>query len=159
VTGIWGPENDQHRDAWRVSQEWAREQRRYSEDRRRAHRFHLLLRGMAVVCAAVLILVIAVKNADARKVRWHTSHASVFDAIDLGGDVACGSFYGGLIVAHKYLPCGTRVRFLYRGRKRTARVADRGPFIAGRTWDLDVRLQRALGFPFGVGPIQWRIPK
>ena len=56
----------------------------------------------------------------------------------------------GYYVAHKSLPCGSRVRFCYRGRCVRATVRDRGPYVAGREWDLDVRLQRALGAPFGV---------
>ena len=83
--------------------------------------------------------------------------ASVYDAIGLGGRVACPPYRyrGGYnIVAHKTLACGTRVRFCYRGRCVRARVMDRGPFVSGRVWDLDVRVQRALRFPFGVAPVR-----
>jgi rare lipoprotein A len=39
-------------------------------------------------------------------------------------------------VAHKTLPCGTRVEFYYRGTTVEVPVIDRGPYVAGRSWDL-----------------------
>jgi rare lipoprotein A len=61
-----------------------------------------------------------------------------------GGSTACGfhAFYG---VANKTLPCGTKVTFEYGGRTVTATVDDRGPFVAGRTWDLNQNTAAALG--------------
>ena len=65
-----------------------------------------------------------------------------------GGRTACGQTLTASIkgVAHKSLPCGTRVRFRYRGRTTVARVIDRGPYAAGREWDLAPATKRALGF-------------
>lgn len=65
-----------------------------------------------------------------------------------GNSTACGGALtaGRLGVAHKYLPCGTRVTFRYRGRSVTAPVIDRGPFAAGRDWDLTAAAKRRLGF-------------
>ncbi len=62
-----------------------------------------------------------------------------------GGGTACGTHakYG---VAHKSLPCGTKVRMMYNGRTATATVVDRGPFVGGRAWDLTPALKRKLGF-------------
>lgn len=48
-------------------------------------------------------------------------------------------------VAHKTLPCGTRVELYYRGRTLTVPVIDRGPFVAGRDWDLTQAAARRLG--------------
>jgi hypothetical protein len=62
-----------------------------------------------------------------------------------GGSGACGSL-AGMTVAHKTLPCGTKVTLRYRGRSVVARVMDRGPFIAGREWDLTPQVKNALGF-------------
>ncbi len=62
-----------------------------------------------------------------------------------GGTGACGSL-GGMAVAHKTLPCGTKVTLRYRGRSVVATVKDRGPFIAGREWDLTPAVKSALGF-------------
>lgn len=58
-------------------------------------------------------------------------------------------------VAHKTLDCGTRVRVCAR-RCRTARVIDRGPYVAGREFDLTMRFAGAVGFR-GVGTIHVRI--
>jgi hypothetical protein len=63
---------------------------------------------------------------------------------DAGG-TACG-FHAGLGVANKSLPCGTKVTFVYGGHRVTATVDDRGPFVAGRTWDLNQTTAAALGF-------------
>jgi rare lipoprotein A len=65
-----------------------------------------------------------------------------------GGRTTCGQTLTASIkgVAHKWLPCGTRVRFRYRGRTTVARVIDRGPYAGGREWDLAPATKRALGF-------------
>jgi hypothetical protein len=61
-----------------------------------------------------------------------------------GGDTACG-FHATDGVANKSLPCGTKVRFMLGGRTVVATVDDRGPFVAGRTWDLNQNTAAALG--------------
>lgn len=68
-----------------------------------------------------------------------------------GGMTACG-FHAGLGVANRTLPCGTRVTFMYGGRKVTATVDDRGPYVGGRNWDLNQSTAAALGFG-GVGTV------
>ncbi len=67
------------------------------------------------------------------------------------GTTACGfhAYYG---VANVSLPCGTRVSFVYGGRKVTATVDDRGPYVGGRQWDLNQNTAGALGFG-GVAPV------
>jgi peptidoglycan hydrolase-like protein with peptidoglycan-binding domain len=47
-------------------------------------------------------------------------------------------------VAHRHLPCGTRVTLKYRGRYVRARVIDRGPYTRGVRWDLTRKTARAL---------------
>jgi len=64
---------------------------------------------------------------------------------DDAGDTACG-FHAYFGVANKVLPCGTKVTFRYHGRTVTATVEDRGPYVAGREWDLNQNLAAALGF-------------
>jgi hypothetical protein len=76
---------------------------------------------------------------------------SVASWYDDAAGTACG-FHAGLGVANKTLPCGTKVRFRYGGRSVTARVDDRGPFVAGRTWDFNQNVAAALGFG-GVGTV------
>lgn len=63
-----------------------------------------------------------------------------------GGQVACAgySMHSGLGVAHRTLPCGTKVKLRYRGRTVTARVIDRGPFVGGREYDLTAATKNAL---------------
>ena len=61
-------------------------------------------------------------------------------------------------VAHKTLPCGTMVRFVYEGRTITAPVIDRGPYIKGRAWDLTAAASEALGFEsVGVGRVGYQV--
>ena len=80
---------------------------------------------------------------------YRRSAASWFGPGLYGRRTACGlTLSPGLAgVAHKSLPCGTRVRFRYGGRTVIAPVIDRGPFAAGREWDLTAATRRALGFP------------
>jgi hypothetical protein len=71
---------------------------------------------------------------------------------------ACGVLYTRTVVgvAHRSLPCGTLVAFSYRGRTVIAPVIDRGPYVAGRLWDLSGGLCTALRHCF-TGPIRWTI--
>jgi rare lipoprotein A (peptidoglycan hydrolase) len=84
------------------------------------------------------------------------SVASVFTDYGLG--LACGGVLGRneLGVAHKTAPCGTLITFTYGGRSVTVPVIDRGPYIAGREWDLTGATATALGFP-GLGRIKWSV--
>jgi rare lipoprotein A len=69
-----------------------------------------------------------------------------------GNGVACGGTLepGTLGVANKTLPCGTKVKLRYHGRQITVPVIDRGPYVAGREYDLTEATKDVLGFP-GVG--------
>jgi rare lipoprotein A len=71
-----------------------------------------------------------------------------------GGGLACGGTLqpGTLGVASKTLPCGAKVKFLYRGQSITVPVVDRGPYVAGRDFDLTAATRERLGFP-GVGVV------
>jgi rare lipoprotein A (peptidoglycan hydrolase) len=86
------------------------------------------------------------------------SVASVFRDYGLG--LACGGLLGRdqLGVAHKTAPCGTMITFAYGGRTLTVPVVDRGPYIAGREWDLTGATADALGFP-GLGQIEWSLAR
>ena len=61
-----------------------------------------------------------------------------------------------MIVAHKTLPFGTLVEFEYGGLRAVAVVADRGPYVAGREFDLGPGIARALGLN-GVYTVRYRI--
>jgi peptidoglycan hydrolase-like protein with peptidoglycan-binding domain len=65
-----------------------------------------------------------------------------------GRRTACGLRLGrGTVgVAHRTLPCGTRVTFYNNGRFVTVAVIDRGPFRRGVSWDLTAAAAKQLGF-------------
>jgi hypothetical protein len=65
-----------------------------------------------------------------------------------GGGLACGgSLTSGTVgVASRTLPCGTLVTLRFEGRSVRVPVIDRGPFVAGREFDLTEATKRALGF-------------
>ena len=65
-----------------------------------------------------------------------------------GKKTACGAKLTKTLVgvAHKTLPCGTKVSFLYKGRTLTVPVVDRGPFANGAKWDLTAAAAQQLGF-------------
>jgi rare lipoprotein A len=65
-----------------------------------------------------------------------------------GRRTACGRTLGAgmLGVAHKTLPCGTRVTLRYRGRSVTVPVIDRGQYAGGRVYDLTAATKRRLRF-------------
>ncbi len=70
------------------------------------------------------------------------------------GSLACGGWLTSstLGVANKTLPCGTLVTLRYDGRDLRVPVIDRGPFVAGREYDLTEATKRALGFE-GAGEV------
>jgi rare lipoprotein A len=65
------------------------------------------------------------------------------------GSVGVASYYdaAGLTAAHRSLPFGTRVRVTNttNGRSVVVRIADRGPFIRGRSIDLSHSAAHAVG--------------
>jgi rare lipoprotein A len=65
-----------------------------------------------------------------------------------GGNLACGGSLTSatLGVANKTLPCGTLVTLRYGGRSVRVPVVDRGPYVAGREFDLTEATKQALGF-------------
>jgi len=71
-----------------------------------------------------------------------------------GGSLACGGSLTSatLGVANKTLPCGTLVTLHYHGRTVRVPVVDRGPYVAGREFDLTEATKQALGFD-GVGEV------
>jgi hypothetical protein len=71
-----------------------------------------------------------------------------------GGGLACGGQLTSstMGVANKTLPCGTLVTLRYGRRTVRVPVVDRGPYVAGREFDLTEATKRALGFE-GVGEV------
>jgi rare lipoprotein A (peptidoglycan hydrolase) len=75
-----------------------------------------------------------------------------------GRTTACGRTLrpSTLGVAHKTLPCGTTVKFVYHGRTLVTQVIDRGPYVKGRAFDLTQAASEALGFE-GVGRLRYAV--
>jgi hypothetical protein len=71
-----------------------------------------------------------------------------------GGSLACGGALTSstMGVANKTLPCGTEITLRYDGRTVRVPVVDRGPYVAGREFDLTEATKEALGFE-GVGQV------
>lgn len=84
-----------------------------------------------------------------RLTAYHEADASYYGPGFYGGALACGGTLqpGTLGVAHKTLPCGTKVRLLYHGHSVTVPVVDRGPYVSGRDFDLTEATKARLGFP------------
>jgi rare lipoprotein A (peptidoglycan hydrolase) len=89
---------------------------------------------------------------------WRYGGASWYGPGLWGNKTACGQTLrpGTLGVAHKKLPCGTTVKFVYHGRSVVTQVIDRGPYVKGRAWDLTKAASDALGFE-GVGRVRYAI--
>jgi len=90
---------------------------------------------------------------------WHHDHdISWFGPGLYGNGTACGKTLTKTLVgvAHRTLPCGTLVTFRYKGVTLTVPVVDRGPFVAGRTWDLTHGACAKLGHCF-TGSIDWKL--
>jgi rare lipoprotein A len=70
------------------------------------------------------------------------------------GSLACGGWLTSATmgVANKTLPCGTLVTLRYDGHTVRVPVIDRGPYVAGREFDLTEATKQALGFA-GTGEV------
>jgi rare lipoprotein A (peptidoglycan hydrolase) len=75
-----------------------------------------------------------------------------------GRQTACGQTLRATTVgvAHRTLPCGTLVKFVYNGRSAIVPVIDRGPFAKGRAWDFTAAASEALEFE-GVGKVRYSV--
>jgi peptidoglycan hydrolase-like protein with peptidoglycan-binding domain len=102
--------------------------------------------------------VVTRKTADLLKAEMKRAGASWYGPGFYGNRTACGqklreSTVG---VAHKTLPCGSKVLIGYKGRFLLTRVIDRGPFIAGRSWDLTNGARLSLGYQ-GIDPVRYLV--
>lgn len=89
---------------------------------------------------------------------WQTARVSWYGPGFYGRKTASGAVLteGMMNVAHRSMAFGTRIEFRYKGRTAVAVVNDRGPFVAGRTFDLGPGTASALGFS-GVQTVEWRV--
>ena len=97
-----------------------------------------------------------------RKPRHGPVHASWYGPGLYGNHLGCSKFgrlrRGGMGVAHKSMPCGTRLRMCYKRRCTRVVVNDRGPYIRGRTLDLQEGVKRKLRFP-SLGNVRYERAK
>lgn len=90
--------------------------------------------------------------------KWRSARVSWYGPGFYGNGMAGGGKLrrNSMVVAHRSMKFGTRILFKYKGRAVVAVVKDRGPFIAGRTFDLGPGTAKALRFN-GVGTVKYRI--
>jgi rare lipoprotein A len=110
-------------------------------DRAGEHRVRAVLASSGEAIAASATPELAVTVHRPAKATWYGPRF-------YGRRTACGRRMSRTLlgVAHKTLPCGTQVAVLYRGRRITVPVVDRGPFANGAHWDLTSATAQALGF-------------
>jgi peptidoglycan lytic transglycosylase len=79
---------------------------------------------------------------------YRFAYASWYGPGLYGNRLGCGGTLAPsrLGVAHKTLPCGSRVTLRHRGRTVRVRVIDRGPYVGGREYDLTAATARKLRF-------------
>ena len=114
---------------------------RWRTDRAGEHRVRAVIAadGEAVAASATPELAITVHR---------SALATWFGPGFYGRRTACGQRMSRSLlgVAHKRMRCGTQVAVLYKGRRITVPVVDRGPFRRGTDWDLTAATAQALGF-------------
>jgi hypothetical protein len=94
---------------------------------------------------------------------WHqrrldaTMSYAIASYYTTNGVGACGygNVQGGYRFASLFLPCGAWVRFCHGSRCAAAEMADHGPYIGGRTFDLNSNLRAALGCG-GICSVRYR---
>jgi rare lipoprotein A (peptidoglycan hydrolase) len=120
----------------------------------------IALAGLALLAAAVALAVTAQtrhhEKTGPQPVGSYVALAGSSGAAAFGRKTACG----GVItqdtegVAHPTLPCGARIFVTFHGHTVLVPVVDRGPYTAGRQFDLTDALARRLGLS-GVQEIHW----
>ena len=94
-------------------------------------------------------MVASASRSGARKVIvYRPAEASYYGPGLYGNGLACGGTLnpGTIGVAHKTMPCGTKLTLRHAGRSVNVRVIDRGPFVAGREFDLTAATKNRLRF-------------
>ena len=93
-------------------------------------------------------LAAAGKDRGRRVTVYRPASASWYGPGLYGNRMACGGTLtpGTVGVAHKSLPCGTRVHLRHGKRTVTAPVVDRGPYAGDREYDLTAATKNKLGF-------------
>jgi rare lipoprotein A len=108
-----------------------------------AHRVRAVLDGSGPAAAAAAAPELAITVHRPAMATWYGPGF-------YGRRTACGLRMSRTLqgVAHRTLPCGTKVSLLYRGRRLTVPVVDRGPYARGKRWDLTAATASALRFTY-----------
>jgi len=79
---------------------------------------------------------------------YRTAYASWYGPGLYGNRTACGQTLspGTIGVAHKSMPCGTKLKLRHGNNTVRVRVIDRGPYVGGREFDLTEATRNRLGF-------------
>ena len=87
---------------------------------------------------------------DSPRREWMTQLATWYGPGFFGNQTACGKTLTRTTVgvAHRTLPCRTRIVLRYDGRTLRTRVIDRGPYANGAKWDLTQAAAQRLGFEY-----------
>jgi rare lipoprotein A (peptidoglycan hydrolase) len=111
----------------------------------------LVLAGAAV---AAFVAGVVSGGAGGTSLAYKTAQASTFATY--GEALACGGSLepGTIGVAHRTLPCGTKLSLKHGPNHLNVAVIDRGPYVRGREFDLTQSTADELHFN-GLGPIQW----
>jgi rare lipoprotein A len=122
-------------------------------DTRTGQRGRFKLRYLPRVTGSDQVRVSFAGNADDRASQRRLGRLNVFRTAQASwyagaGSLACGGQLTSstMGVANKTLPCGTLVTLRYGGRSVRVPVVDRGPYVAGREFDLTQATKQALGF-------------
>ena len=113
-----------------------------------AGRFVLRTRVRRTMDAAARVRVGRASRRVGRLNVYRYAYASWYGPGLYGNRLGCGGRLapGRLGVAHKTLPCGSRVTLRHRGRSVRVQVIDRGPYVGGREYDLTEATARKLRF-------------
>jgi rare lipoprotein A len=85
---------------------------------------------------------------------YRAARASWYGPGLYGNHLGCGGTLkpGTVGVANRTLPCGSKLTLRHRGRSIRVRVIDRGPYVAGREFDLTEATAKRLRFR-GTGTV------
>jgi peptidoglycan lytic transglycosylase len=116
--------------------------------------FKLAFHPQSTGSAPVRVSAGAVNRRVGRLNVYRTAMVSWYGPGLYGNPLGCGGTLtpSTLGVAHKALPCGTKLTLRHGSRRVRVRVVDRGPYVGGREFDLTSATRARLGFD-GVGTI------
>jgi rare lipoprotein A len=128
-------------------------------------RASLALRELALLGVALLAAVAVLAITQSKREKGSTGPEAEGSYSALAGSSGPAAFgrhtaCGGILtpetlgVAQPTLPCGARIFISYNGTTVLTQVVDRGPYTAGRQFDLTDALARKLGLR-GVKTVHW----